>query len=394
VEGITHMPICAAASVLAVVLTQSGWALARAQPREVGRTYWELIPETELWVRLVPEDPEGKPPLVNLVFHAFFPGRAKRDPYSGFPQWPKGYPSRLTLSAEPLPQTLIRELALRLVIDDKTIDLTGPGGRYRNLPCLVATESCTPNAVEAELDASVLRSVATARSVLGVALGFPVRLVAADQHAVREFAAKLNSGRQRMAANETVGPAGMSWSEQCRPTRVKLTWPETLSFVDAFRVRWTIGGAMRSARLGMAVALVLVTGELEAAPRKSPQADVGPGRIAWFDITASDLAKSKEFYGKLFGWEFTPLEGTDQAVEIVAGVTAIGTLRVADGKISAFNGVVYVQVTEIRASCSKASELGGTIAPGGHPLVRTQSDGEPGGVKSRRRKRNFSARLG
>ncbi len=121
---------------------------------------------------------------------------------------------------------------------------------------------------------------------------------------------------------------------------------------------------MRSARLGMTVALVLVTGELEAGPRKSPPADVGPGRIAWFDITASNLAQSRGFYGKLFGWEFTPLEGTDQAVEIVAGGTAIGTLRVAEGKISAFNGVVYVQVTEIRASCSRASELGGTIAPG------------------------------
>jgi len=58
------------------------------------------------------------------------------------------------------------------------------------------------------------------------------------------------------------------------------------------------------------------------------------------------------------------VEGTDQAVEIVAGGTAIGTLRVAEGKISALNGVVYVQVTEMRASCSRASELGGTVAPG------------------------------
>ncbi len=28
--------------------------------------------------------------------------------------------------------------------------------------------------------------------------------------------------------------------------------------------------------------------------------DVGPGRIAWFDITTTDLAKSKAFYGSLF----------------------------------------------------------------------------------------------
>jgi hypothetical protein len=140
-----------AAPVAALLLTQSGWALAQAKPREVGRTYWELLPEMEIWVRLIPEDPEGKPPLVNLVFHAFFPGRAERDPYTGLPQWPKGEPARLTLSAEPLPSTVIRELSLQLVVDGKTIDLTGPNGRYRTLPCVIPSGDCSPNAVEADL---------------------------------------------------------------------------------------------------------------------------------------------------------------------------------------------------------------------------------------------------
>ena len=54
-------------------------------------------------------------------------------------------------------------------------------------------------------------------------------------------------------------------------------------------------------------------------------------------------------------------------MEIVAGGTAIGTLRGAEGKITAFNGVVYVQVTDIQASCKKAIELGGTI-PAGFPF--------------------------
>ena len=121
---------------------------------------------------------------------------------------------------------------------------------------------------------------------------------------------------------------------------------------------------MRNAILAMTVALTLVTGQLKAGPPKSPPADVGSGRIAWFDITASNLPQSKEFYGKLFDWTFSPLQGTDQAVEIVARAAAIGTLRVAEWKISAFNGVVYVQVTDIQASCRKAKELGGTVAPG------------------------------
>lgn len=122
---------------------------------------------------------------------------------------------------------------------------------------------------------------------------------------------------------------------------------------------------MRYAILAMTMALTLVTGQLEADPPKAPPAaDVGPGRIAWFDITTSNLAQSKEFYGKLFDWKFTPLQGTDLAVEIVAQGTPIGTLRVAEGKISASNGVVYVQVTDIQESCKQAKELGGTVVAG------------------------------
>jgi len=121
---------------------------------------------------------------------------------------------------------------------------------------------------------------------------------------------------------------------------------------------------MRKAILVMTAALALVAGQLHPAPPKAPPADVGPGRVAWFDITTSNLPQSKEFYGGLFDWTFNPLPGSDQAVEIVARGEAIGTLRGAEGRISPFNGVIYVQVTDISASCRKSKELGGTVAPG------------------------------
>lgn len=121
---------------------------------------------------------------------------------------------------------------------------------------------------------------------------------------------------------------------------------------------------MRNTILALIIAFTFVTGELGAATPKTPPVDVGPGRIAWFDISTTSLPRSKEFYGKLFDWQFTPVQGTDLAAEIVAGGTAIGTLRVADGKISAFNGVVYVQVADIQASCEKAKVLGGTVEAG------------------------------
>jgi predicted enzyme related to lactoylglutathione lyase len=115
--------------------------------------------------------------------------------------------------------------------------------------------------------------------------------------------------------------------------------------------------------LAAAVLLGFAAGGVPAT-KTSPKPDVGPGRVAWFDITTTKLPVSKDFYSKLFGWTFNPVQGTDLAVEIVSGGTAIGTLRVAEGNISAFNGVVYVQVNDLPASCRKAKELGGTIPPG------------------------------
>jgi len=116
--------------------------------------------------------------------------------------------------------------------------------------------------------------------------------------------------------------------------------------------------------MAMPLLCALAVGALAAAPPKPLPADVGPGRVAWFDITTTDLARSKEFYGKLFDWQFTAVQGTDQAAEIVSRGMSIGTIRVAEGAISGFNGVVYIQVKDIKAGCDKAKALGGTIVPG------------------------------
>jgi len=120
---------------------------------------------------------------------------------------------------------------------------------------------------------------------------------------------------------------------------------------------------MRAMLLAMTV-MVVAFWQAQSEPSKSTKPDVGPGRVAWFDITTTDLSKSKEFYGKLFDWKFNPVQGTNLAVEIVAGSSAIGNIRVAEGKISSFNGVIYVQVPSIQESCKKATDLGGKLVPG------------------------------
>ena len=129
----------------------------------------------------------------------------------------------------------------------------------------------------------------------------------------------------------------------------------------------------------IAASIVLIVAAcLSAAPdQKGPKPDVGDGHAAWFDITTTNLAQSKAFYTGLFGWEFTSLKGAEKlAAEIVSGGRPIGTLRVAEGKISPYDGVVYIQVKDMTASCAKAKELGGTI-PEGFPF---NLSGEGGAV--------------
>jgi len=122
---------------------------------------------------------------------------------------------------------------------------------------------------------------------------------------------------------------------------------------------------MRTSFIAVGIVFALAA-SLSAAPeQKGPKPDVGDGRAAWFDITTTNLNQSKGFYAALFGWEFTSLKGAENlAAEIVSGGQPIGTLRVAEGKISPFDGVVYIQVKDMTASCAKAKELGGTIPPG------------------------------
>ena len=74
--------------------------------------------------------------------------------------------------------------------------------------------------------------------------------------------------------------------------------------------------------------------------------------MAWFDLTTTDLAKSKDYYAKLFGWTFSPVQGTDLAAEIVARGAAIGTLRIAEESADAVSSAF--RVTDIQAACKRA----------------------------------------
>ncbi len=122
---------------------------------------------------------------------------------------------------------------------------------------------------------------------------------------------------------------------------------------------------MRTRLVAAGIALALTASLSAAAENKGPKPDVGDSRVAWFDITTTDLARSKAFYEGLFGWQFTSVKGYENlAAEIASGGQPVGSLRKAEGKISPYDGVVYIQVKDLPGSCAKAKELGGTIVPG------------------------------
>ena len=133
----------------------------------------------------------------------------------------------------------------------------------------------------------------------------------------------------------------------------------------------------RSFLIPLLFSILLLAGTYSAVFGRTPPADVGAGRVAWFDITTTNLDEAKNFYGKLFGWTFEELKVTNKAVEILADGKSIGTLRIANGTISPANGVVYVQVPDMVASCELVKQLGGRIVPG-FPFNRSDGQGAIG----------------
>ena len=129
--------------------------------------------------------------------------------------------------------------------------------------------------------------------------------------------------------------------------------------------------------LTFALMKIEIAGGQSDSNAKATLLDVGVGRVVWFDITTPNLSRSKEFYGKLFDWTFKPVSGSGGTVEINAAGARIGTIRVAEGKLSPYNGVVYVQVNDVEASCKKAKELG-AIIPAGFPFNLPDGSGAVG----------------
>ncbi len=163
-------------AVVTLLLSQApgdGWGTVDSRPREVKRVYWDLFQTTEVWVTLSPVTASSFAGP-RFAFQAFFPGREA-----------KGRPQRIQVKA--LAGGATSDFSLRVVIDGKTTDLTGPDGTSFLLypPC--GEEWCSPNGVAAELKAELLCSMADTAHVQILAFGSAFPLSSEDRAALAEL---------------------------------------------------------------------------------------------------------------------------------------------------------------------------------------------------------------
>lgn len=96
------------------------------------------------------------------------------------------------------------------------------------------------------------------------------------------------------------------------------------------------------------------------------------GRWVWGDLLTHDVAASRAFYGKVFGWTFETLgEGRDSYTKVlsggrpIAGMLSPRTRAMQDGA----RWIGLVSVPDAAASATQAAKLGGTVVMSARTLA-------------------------
>ena len=88
------------------------------------------------------------------------------------------------------------------------------------------------------------------------------------------------------------------------------------------------------------------------------------GTPAWIEHSSADPSASKEFYGRLFGWEWDePMgEGADYSLALVAGARVAGLgAQTGDAQGGPASWGVYLAVDDVDAAVDRAAGAGGEV---------------------------------
>ncbi len=97
--------------------------------------------------------------------------------------------------------------------------------------------------------------------------------------------------------------------------------------------------------------------------------------IGWFEIKVSDFERAKNFYSKLFNWEFKLSQASKTIYwNIYTGENSVGggfTRRELESTGQSI--IIYIEVEDIEETLKKAVELGGKIEE--HKTLISESAG-------------------
>jgi predicted enzyme related to lactoylglutathione lyase len=127
-----------------------------------------------------------------------------------------------------------------------------------------------------------------------------------------------------------------------------------------------------SITIGLIVGAVVGSGTLFSASEPGSKTQSPEGKdvamaqpVVHFEICGKDGKKTREFYGKLFGWQYQEMEGMDYGLVSpgVEGSSIGGGVMGAPPNVQPYL-TFYIQVDDLQAYLNKAESLGGkTILP-------------------------------
>lgn len=108
--------------------------------------------------------------------------------------------------------------------------------------------------------------------------------------------------------------------------------------------------------------------------------------LDYLEISVSDVARAKAFYGTAFGWEFVDYGPDYAAIRAPGGDTDLGGLGAGVGPSGPGGVTPLVRSADLEASLAALTEAGGTVAeppydyPGGRRFIAHDPDGNVVGV--------------
>ena len=91
-----------------------------------------------------------------------------------------------------------------------------------------------------------------------------------------------------------------------------------------------------------------------------------PGHFCWYDLYVPEPGTALDFYGPVIGWTTMPFEDGPEPYDMfVAGETPMGGVMKLSQEAADMGApphwMAYVTTPDLKATCARAAELGGTI---------------------------------